>query len=213
MLAADCLRLGVARALLRVLEVAHAQLPARPSPVVVLARSSCARVAQRRAEAGRHCRRAVPRCVACMPAAHARDIESWPLHVASCLREGPGGGGDDFGLCEADVSALCKQAGEATRSAHPAHSALTVRVSHAEHDSVLRAALLRYVQRKLFAADAQSQAAGAPHALALDGVARPQQLSVFAGVAAPQARRLRKAYCASRGCCCRSRHGRPPLQC
>ena len=103
--------------------------------------------------------------------------------------------------------------GDAQRAAS-VERALTVRASHAEHDSVLRAALLRYVQRKLFAADEQSQAAGAPHARALESAARRAvQLSVFASVAgAAQAQRLRNAYCACRGCCCRSRHGRPQVQ-
>jgi hypothetical protein len=87
--------------------------------------------------------------------------EQHPLHLAACLREGP----CSDALDAVGIETLCLQAG--TRERGTARSSSLCAHTHAaarpraEHDSALRAALLRYVQRKLFAADERSQLAGA----------------------------------------------------
>lgn len=89
-----------------------------------------------------------------------------PLHLVECLREVDDAAPAERGRCDREVVALCAQAGMCTvRCPRPptraAPDALDAPAQPPEADGALRAELLRYVQRKLFAEDARSQAAGA----------------------------------------------------
>ena len=84
-----------------------------------------------------------------------------PLHLVDCLPEVDGVGWGVRGRCDREVVALCAQAGTLQRLTS-ATRALPDAFPDAppEADGALRAELLRFVQRKLFAEDAGSQAAG-----------------------------------------------------